>query len=43
MVVDGAVIAGLGGGSLGQGSQGSAPSLLGDEWSQPSFEIKHAS
>ncbi len=39
MVVDGAVTSGMGGGSLGQGSQ-SATSILEEGWSGPSFEIK---
>jgi NAD(P)-dependent dehydrogenase (short-subunit alcohol dehydrogenase family) len=40
MVVDGAATAGMGAGNLAQGSQAATPSMLGDEWSGPSFEVK---
>jgi len=42
MVVDGAVTAGMGGG-LAQGSQSAIPSILEDEWSGPSFQMKRPS
>jgi NAD(P)-dependent dehydrogenase (short-subunit alcohol dehydrogenase family) len=41
MVVDGAATSGMGAGNLAQGSaQAATPSMLGDEWSGPSFEMK---
>ena len=44
MVVDGAVTSGMGAGNLAQGSQGQArPSILDDEWSGPSFQMKKPS
>jgi NAD(P)-dependent dehydrogenase (short-subunit alcohol dehydrogenase family) len=44
MVVDGAVTSGMGAGSLAQGAQGAAaPSILDDEWSGPSFQMKRPS
>jgi NAD(P)-dependent dehydrogenase (short-subunit alcohol dehydrogenase family) len=44
MVVDGAVTSGMGAGNMGQGSQGAAmPSILEDEWSGPSFQVKRPS
>lgn len=42
MVVDGAVTAGMGRG-LAQGSQSAIPSILEDEWSGPSFQMKRPS
>jgi NAD(P)-dependent dehydrogenase (short-subunit alcohol dehydrogenase family) len=39
MVVDGAVTAGMGAGSMAQGAQ-ALPSILEDEWSGPSFQMK---
>jgi NAD(P)-dependent dehydrogenase (short-subunit alcohol dehydrogenase family) len=42
MVVDGAVTAGMGRG-LAQGSQSASPSILEDEWSGPSFQMKRPS
>jgi NAD(P)-dependent dehydrogenase (short-subunit alcohol dehydrogenase family) len=44
MVVDGAVTSGMGAGNLAQGSQGAgAVSILDDEWSGPSFQMKRPS
>ncbi len=40
MVVDGAVTSGMGAGNLAQGSQAAVPSMLDDEWSGPSFQMK---
>jgi hypothetical protein len=42
MVVDGAVTSGMGSGNLARGSQ-AAPSMLDDEWSGPSFQMKRPS
>jgi NAD(P)-dependent dehydrogenase (short-subunit alcohol dehydrogenase family) len=42
MVVDGAVTSGMGAGNMGQGSQ-ALPSILEDEWSGPSFQMKRPS
>jgi NAD(P)-dependent dehydrogenase (short-subunit alcohol dehydrogenase family) len=42
MVVDGAVTAGMGR-ALAQGSQSAIPSILEDEWSGPSFQMKRPS
>ncbi len=42
MVVDGAVTSGMGAGNMAQGSQ-ALPSILEDEWSGPSFQMKRPS
>jgi NAD(P)-dependent dehydrogenase (short-subunit alcohol dehydrogenase family) len=42
MVVDGAATSGMGAGNIAQGQQ-SVPSILQDEWSGPSFEMKRPS
>jgi NAD(P)-dependent dehydrogenase (short-subunit alcohol dehydrogenase family) len=43
MVVDGAVTSGMGAGSLGQGAQAVNQSILDEEWSGPSFQMKRPS
>jgi NAD(P)-dependent dehydrogenase (short-subunit alcohol dehydrogenase family) len=43
MIVDGAATSGMSAGNLPQGSQASDQSMLGDEWSGPSFEVKRPS
>jgi NAD(P)-dependent dehydrogenase (short-subunit alcohol dehydrogenase family) len=43
MIVDGAATSGMSAGNLPQGSQASGQSMLGDEWSGPSFEVKRPS
>ncbi len=43
MIVDGASTSGMGAGNLPQSSQAATPSMLGDEWSGPSFEVKRPS
>lgn len=44
MVVDGAVTSGMGAGSIPRGAQGNeTPSILEDEWSGPSFQMKRPS
>jgi len=43
MVVDGAVTSGMGAGSLAQGAQAVNQSLLDEEWSGPSFQMKRPS
>ena len=43
MVVDGAATSGMGAGNLQQSQQPATPSMLGDEWSGPSFEVKQPS
>ncbi len=43
MIVDGAATSGMGAGNLPQSSQAATPSMLGDEWSGPSFEVKRPS
>ncbi len=42
MIVDGAATSGMSAGNLPQAAQGSS-SMLGDEWSGPSFEVKRPS
>jgi NAD(P)-dependent dehydrogenase (short-subunit alcohol dehydrogenase family) len=43
MVVDGAMTSGMGGGSLAQGAQAVNQSILDEEWSGPSFQMKPSS
>jgi NAD(P)-dependent dehydrogenase (short-subunit alcohol dehydrogenase family) len=43
MVVDGAATSGMGAGNLGRGSQAAGPSILDEEWSGPSFQMKRSS
>jgi len=43
MVVDGAATSGMGAANLQQSQQPATPSMLGDEWSGPSFEVKQPS
>jgi hypothetical protein len=43
MVVDGAMTSGMGGGSLAQGAQAVNQSILDEEWSGPSFQMKRPS
>jgi NAD(P)-dependent dehydrogenase (short-subunit alcohol dehydrogenase family) len=43
MVVDGAATSGMGMGNIPGSAQGSTQSMLGEEWSGPSFEVKRPS